>query len=86
MSQVEFDEDMATKIEELYRIGDAVRRRRIAARRSAPSLASASSTSAAGPASTAPSWQRRWGRPGRWSASTRARRCSSSPPAAAPGT
>jgi arsenite methyltransferase len=29
MAQVEFDEDMATKIEALYRIGDAVRRRRI---------------------------------------------------------
>ena len=29
MSQVEFDEDMAAKIEALYRIGDAVRRRRI---------------------------------------------------------
>ena len=29
MSQVEFDEDTATKIEALYRIGDAVRRRRI---------------------------------------------------------
>jgi arsenite methyltransferase len=29
MSQVEFDEDMATKVEALYRVGDAVRRRRI---------------------------------------------------------
>ena len=29
MSQIEFDEDIATKIEALYRIGDAVRRRRI---------------------------------------------------------
>jgi arsenite methyltransferase len=29
MSQVEFDEDVATRIEALYRIGDAVRRRRI---------------------------------------------------------
>jgi arsenite methyltransferase len=29
MSQVEFDEDMETKIEALYRIGDAMRRRRI---------------------------------------------------------
>jgi arsenite methyltransferase len=29
MSQVEFDEDTATKIEALYQIGDAVRRRRI---------------------------------------------------------
>ena len=29
MSQVEFDEAMATRVEALYRIGDAVRRRRI---------------------------------------------------------
>jgi arsenite methyltransferase len=32
MSQLEFDDDMATKIEALYRIGDAVRRRRIVRR------------------------------------------------------
>ena len=29
MSQLEFDDDMASRIEGLYRIGDAVRRRRI---------------------------------------------------------
>ncbi len=86
MSQVEFDEDMATRSRRCTGSATRCAGAGSSARRSASPLASASSTSAAGPASTAPSWQRRWGRLARWSASTRARRCSSSPPAAAPGT
>ena len=56
------------------------------ARRSRPHRASASWTSAADPASTAPSCSRRWGNRGRSWGSTAARPCWPWPPAGATGT